>query len=104
MFSDDKGQICIGSQGKGVTIWDPIKNTFSYLNESEGLANNHVRNFLKDRWGNYWIGTSGGGVSKYLGQQFIHYNTSNGIRGNQIYALAKAVSYTHLTLPTILLV
>lgn len=92
MFSDDKGQIWIGSQGKGVTIWDPIKNTFSYLNESEGLANNHVRNFLKDRWGNYWIGTSGGGVSKYLGQQFIHYNTSNGLRGNQIYALAKDTS------------
>ena len=82
----------IGSQSKGMTIWNIKDNTFSYLNESDGLADNHIRNILKDHWGNYWIGTSGGGVSKYSGQQFIHYNTSNGLRGNQVYALEKDTS------------
>jgi ligand-binding sensor domain-containing protein/two-component sensor histidine kinase len=61
------------------------------LDESDGLPTNHVRALCPDRWGTLWLGTSGGGVSKYYGQQFIHQDQRDGLPARQVYALTEDV-------------
>ncbi|MEM6966231.1 MAG: two-component regulator propeller domain-containing protein [Bacteroidota bacterium] len=89
LFLEDDGKILVGTQDQGITEWNPQKQTFNYLTEADGLPSNSIRVILKDYWENYWFGTSGGGISKYAGQQFLHYTIRNGLVRNQVYALAK---------------
>jgi ligand-binding sensor domain-containing protein len=84
---DDEGLLWIATQNQGVVIWNPEDSTTVFLDEKVGLSNNHVRTILQDSWGNMWFGSSGGGVSKYYGQQFVHYDQNSGLKGNRIYAL-----------------
>ncbi|MDR2058109.1 MAG: response regulator [Dysgonamonadaceae bacterium] len=61
----------------------------TYITMDNGLLHNFVDNIYKDKRGFLWIATSGGGLSRYDGYEFIHYNTttnpvklkSNFIRG-----------------------
>ncbi len=86
---DKSGNIWIGGQRNGFSIWNPKDSTFSYLNERDGMTNNHIRCMVEDQWGNIWIGTSGGGVSKYSGQLFVHYDKSNRLKENYVYAICE---------------
>lgn len=61
------------------------------LDESSGLPTNHVHCLLGDRWGGLWLGTSGGGVSKYFGQQFVHQNQAEGLPARAVYAVMEDV-------------
>ena len=84
---DKEGSLWIATQNRGVIIWNPDDSTKIVLDESVGLSTNHVRAILQDSWGNMWFGSSGGGISKYYGQQFIHYDQRSGLQGKMIYAL-----------------
>lgn len=86
--------ITIDSQGliwfstlTGIIQYNPTSKQFSNLNQEHGLTNNHARTVCEDVNGNYWIGTSGGGVSHYLGKQFTTYTKDDGLNGNFIYAV-----------------
>ncbi len=88
ILCDAQGLVWITTQEKGLCKFNPLDSSHVFLTEKDGLANNHARSLLHDRWGNYWIGTSGGGVSKYAGQQFEKYGKGNGLPGNYIYSVA----------------
>lgn len=60
------------------------------LNTSNGLAVPHVRKVFTDRHSNLWIATSGGGFYKYFENSFKHYDKTNGLKGNRIYAVHHA--------------
>lgn len=79
------GLVWIATQLQGVCRFNPKDSLVDFITEDQGLANNHVRALMEDRWGNVWIGTSGGGVSKYTGEQFRYFSTRNGLKGNYIY-------------------
>lgn len=85
LFVDEK--LWIGTQRNGLYVVDPITKEVQQITVRDGLANDHVRCFTKDSWGTYWIGTSGGGVSKYFGQSFVHYNVKKGLPASYVYAL-----------------
>ena len=89
LHRDAQNRIWIGTQEAGAGFWSPSDSLFRYLNERDGLSNNHVRCILDDYWGNIWLGTSGGGVSKYFGQQFTHFDQRSGLPGRNVYALAE---------------
>ena len=80
--------IWIATQLKGITRIKKSDLSLDFLMEKHGLANNHVREILEDSWGNVWIGTSGGGVSKYVGQTFSYYSKNNGLQGSYIYSVS----------------
>ncbi len=84
---DSKGYVWISTLSKGLCRYNPRDSSYLFLTETDGLANNNVKTVLEDQWGNYWIGTSGGGVSKYSGQQFEAYTTKAGLPGNYIYSI-----------------
>ena len=88
ILPDSKGFVWIATLSDGVCRWSAMDSTLTWIQEKDGLSNNHVRSMLEDTWGNYWFGTSGGGVSKYLGQQFVYYDKHKGLPGNFVYSVS----------------
>ncbi len=88
-YTAPDGKIWVGTQKNGIAIYMPEDSAWVSVSEREGLTHPHVRSILSDKWDNIWIATSGGGVTKYLGQFFIHFNENSGLHGNRIYALHK---------------
>lgn len=86
---DKKNHAWISTLTNGVIGYDLQNDTYNFLTEQEGLSNNHVRCMLQDHSGNFWFGTSGGGVSNYFGKMFTHYDKGNGLGGNFVYSIFK---------------
>lgn len=88
IYFDTRDNVWIATLNNGVCQYNTVSKSFSWLKESEGLSNNHVRCILQDNSGNYWFGTSGGGVCNYFGKQFTHYDKSTlRLAGNYIYSI-----------------
>ena len=54
------------------------------FNTEQGLALSTVWCGYKDKAGNLWFGTMGGGVSKYDGKSFTNYTASQGLAANLV--------------------
>ncbi len=65
------GDLWMGSKG-GLT--QTTGRGFNNYSSENGLPHNHVSHLFLDRENNLWVSTSGGGVSKLSGEQFLHYN------------------------------
>ncbi len=89
IYPDKNGNMCLSTLSDGVCFYNLSEHSFKWFSEADGLSNNHVRCVLQDNCGNYWFGTSGGGVSNYSGQQFTHFDKNNGLSGNFIYSVFK---------------
>ncbi len=87
IFKDASKKIWIGRQEKGITIFNTQDSTWTKISDQEGLPNKNITSIMQDDWGNIWLGTSGGGVVRYLGQFFVHYDKSEGSFGDRIYAV-----------------
>lgn len=88
IYFDNRDNAWLATLNSGVCQYNLRAKTFSWLKESEGLSNNHVRSIIQDNSGNYWFGTSGGGVCNYFGKQFTQYDKSGGqLAGNYIYSI-----------------
>ncbi|MDR7092122.1 two-component regulator propeller domain-containing protein [Cellvibrio fibrivorans] len=59
-FEDSKGQIWIGTQHRGVNIFDPKSKTFRYLDVRDGLPSQNVSGILEDDNHNIWLITGNG--------------------------------------------
>lgn len=89
MLERKNGDLWLGSEDEGVFVWQPSDSTILQLNEQKGLSKNHIRDLVEDRWGEVWVGTSGGGVNRYFGQQFLHFDKENGLDEAFVYAVEK---------------
>lgn len=85
----NQNEVWIATMNNGVYVWNTESNELKNFNVDNGLSNNHIRTLVKDKWGNIWIGTSGGGISIYNNSPFLEYNKSNGLNSNYIYAVVK---------------
>lgn len=81
--------VWIGTMNNGLFQLNIKNKEVIQFTNSEGLSNNHVKELAVDRWGNLWIGTSGGGVSIFNNSPFVSYNKSNGLNSNYIYSVLK---------------
>lgn len=48
----------------------------TYVTMNNGLLHNFIDDIYKDHRGFLWLSTAGGGLSRYDGYEFVHYNTS----------------------------
>jgi ligand-binding sensor domain-containing protein len=88
IYFDNRNNVWLATLTNGVCQYDLGAKSFTWLKESEGLSNNHVRCITQDNSGNYWFGTSGGGVCNYFGKQFTHYDKASGrLAGNYVYSI-----------------
>ncbi len=84
----NSNQLWVATDNKGVIVIDIENyNELFTIKGSNGLSTSHVREVLSDQQGNIWIGTSGGGLYKYYQNNFKHYSTDTGLKGNRIYAV-----------------
>ena len=91
--TDNKGKIWIGTENKGISIFDPNKQTFTHFNiKNDMLKSDCVLSLLYSN-GNMYIGTFEGGLSIYnLEEQKITHHTPTkeigSISGSIVYSLA----------------
>lgn len=67
---------------------------FKRFSVEEGLPRSGVYCLLEDSRGFLWIGTEGGGLSRFDGRKFVTYTTENGLPDNTIRALFEDASGT----------
>ncbi|MFA8435767.1 MAG: two-component regulator propeller domain-containing protein [Marinifilaceae bacterium] len=60
---------------------------FRQYSLEEGLPQSEVIALIQDNRGNIWLGTNGGGVSRFNGKRFENYNRGHGLADNNIRAL-----------------
>ncbi|UKN00360.1 SpoIIE family protein phosphatase [Paracrocinitomix mangrovi] len=63
---------------------DATSVNIQYFDIYQGLKSSTSRGLLQDSKGNIWMGTSGGGASKYDGHNFIHYSEESGLYANSV--------------------
>lgn len=81
---DDLGNIWIGMENGGISIMDPVKQTFSnYVHDDiddASLSDNSVWTVFRDAKGNIWLGTFNAGinfVNRDAVNKFTHYRHSS---------------------------
>jgi len=113
---DKLGNLWFGSLGAGLTKYDgnridailrgeniPLKEqkdlvkingkfikSFTHFTEKEGLPNDDIKCLLCDNSGNLWIGTNGGGVSKYKDNTFVNFTEKEGLSNNVVTSMLEA--------------
>lgn len=53
----------------------------------DGLSGNALTMLFEDKWGNLWVGTSGGGLNMFREGKFSSYTEEDGLSGNSIRAI-----------------
>ncbi|HEY4788664.1 MAG TPA: two-component regulator propeller domain-containing protein, partial [Bacteroidales bacterium] len=81
---DSKGRIWLATLDKGLALYDKVKRTFKFYDESCGLANNQALSLQEDNLGNLWIST-GNGLSKFNPEKgtIRNFGKEDGLQNNQ---------------------
>jgi ligand-binding sensor domain-containing protein/class 3 adenylate cyclase len=117
IVEDNKGNMWFGTGGAGVSRYDGnceaitnnkdkeyVRKSFTTFSTAQGLANNNVNCIAKDKMGNLWFGTGGGGVSRYDGnseaitatnkkdkkyasKSFTTFTTAQGLANNHVFSI-----------------
>ena len=63
---------------------DQNSQNFSSFSKLQGLTHTNITFLYEDNLGNIWLGTGGGGVTKYDGNTFTHFTEREGLTNNFI--------------------
>ncbi len=63
------------------------KKQIRAYNLEDGLPQSQVYDIVQDDFGYLWLGTKGGGIARFDGEQFKVFNEKKGLISNYIYAL-----------------
>lgn len=85
IYIDNQKRILFSSEGRGLFVYDPQKDNFRNISESDGLPNNVVYGILDDPFGNLWISCNKGLVCFSLStpKSCLLYNKEDGLQSNQ---------------------
>ncbi|MBI1762503.1 MAG: hypothetical protein HYR56_13805 [Acidobacteria bacterium] len=72
---------------EGVARFDGVHFTVFDRNNTPALKHNHVLSLHEDRQGDLWLGTNGGGVTRYHAGQFSNYGVADGLTDGRVWAL-----------------
>lgn len=85
VYIDSQRRIFFSSEGRGIFVYEPKRDSFINISESDGLPNNVVYGILDDPFGNLWVSCNKGLVRFNLSipQYSILYNKEDGLQSNQ---------------------
>ncbi len=66
---------------------DQNSQNFSSFSKLQGLTHTNITYLFEDSYGNLWLGTGGGGVSKYDGNTFTHFTEREGLTNNFVTSI-----------------
>ena len=72
---------------KDAYIKDQNPQNFSSFSKLQGLKHSQIRCLMQDQSGNIWLGTDGGGISKYDGRSFTHFTEREGLTNNVVFSI-----------------
>lgn len=75
------------SPSQSLRFKDAAVYNIQYLDVEQGMASSYVNCIYEDDTGNIWLGTYGGGVSKYDGKSFTTFTIKEGLPGNVIWSI-----------------
>lgn len=58
--------------------------SFNSYSKIQGLSHDDITCFAEDKLGNIWMGTSGGGISRFDGKHLAHYSKKQGLRSTAV--------------------
>ncbi len=99
LFEDSKGNIWIGDRMKGITVYNPKKNTWKHIlwsgNRYKELQNKKILNFVEDNKGHVWAAVFPRTLISFYSPDSIHkvYVDKNTVKGDlmdDFYAIAKS--------------
>lgn len=72
-----------------ISNYQILAQQYSFKNYSleEGLPQSEVFSLIQDSKGNLWLGTNGGGLSRFNGKEFFSYTKKDGLADNNIRSL-----------------
>lgn len=76
---DEDGHTTLNDKGIPILIGKGGKGQFKNYTSEDGLAADAVRSVMIDSRGDLWIGTYGGGVSCFDGQEFKNFTVDHGL-------------------------
>lgn len=74
---------------EGVARFDGVRFTAFDIGNTPEIKSNNVQSLLVDRSGTLWIGTHGGGLTRYQNGQFTHFSTEQGLSDAHIKCLVE---------------
>lgn len=94
IIMDYRGHILIGSEGGGLTLYDPQNNYCQNFNTNNSkIPHNDIRDIFDLKNGSLWLATNGGGISLFdqnvLTFKNVVYDPTNinGLSNNSIYSV-----------------
>ncbi len=75
------------ASAEGVVRFDGVRFTAFDTSNTPAIKSNNVQALLVDRTGVLWIGTHGGGLSRYEHGRFSHFGTQDGLSDSHIKCL-----------------
>lgn len=87
ILEDRRGRLWVGSEGGGLSLYDPERDRFEPVNNRYGLLAEAVFNLSEDADGNLWMGTNAGLVRLTVSEdartaEARVYTTADGLCGN----------------------
>ncbi|PTM15173.1 MAG: hypothetical protein DA408_00710 [Bacteroidetes bacterium] len=86
-YVSPQGDSWLGTQDQGLFLLPKGGQAWVAIGKQQGLLSNHIRALTSDRWGNLWVGTSGGGLSCLRRAPFQAFDEDRGLVGKEVYAL-----------------
>jgi signal transduction histidine kinase/ligand-binding sensor domain-containing protein len=80
------GYLWLGTE-EGLVRFDGVRFTVFDKHSTSGLQNNQILALLVDHRHNLWIGTNGGGLSRFSNGKFTAYTSRDGLSNNSILSL-----------------
>lgn len=87
VYRDQSNRLWISNTGAGISMIELTSGKITYFDQTNGLPNDFVLNFMEDHEGNIWMGTRGGGIIEYSRNNFVTYSFENIINGDVVRAI-----------------
>lgn len=85
IYVDSQHRLLFSSEGKGIFIYDKVKDSFRNIGQAQGLPNNVIYGILDDALGNLWLSSNKGIICFHPDnpKNYKLYTTENGFSTNQ---------------------
>lgn len=93
VFQDSKGYLWIATQ-EGLVRFDGVRFVLFDKSKYPGLKEDFILDIAEDWEGNLWLGSNGGGVSRFDGKTFTTFDTSHGLVNNVVFLVVIGKDHT----------
>jgi DNA-binding CsgD family transcriptional regulator len=91
---DQSDRIWLGTIDNGLILIDEAGSAYQHFKhnnaDSSSISNNEIRSIFQDSKGEIWIGTEGGGINQWLGEnRFNRISETDGLIANSVMAISE---------------